>query len=264
MSEENVHTDIINEDNPITDELASSEVQIEESSNGTETETNTRPEIPEKYRGKSAEEIIEMHANAEKELSRLGNELGQNRQLVDKLLQAEATAPVQAPVEDVADWDYNPEEAAAQLVNKEVGAIKSELNQMKQATALEQFKSKYPNFESDASSSEFMDWVQASPYRVNLYNKNYQGTDLIAAAELMNGWEDVKTSTPQQSQEDLEAKRKADLKAAKMEKGSSSGTTRKNTWSRSYIRKLRLEDPQKYALHKDEIMLAYAEDRVTK
>jgi len=259
MSEENVHLDIINEDNPVTDEIIS-KVQTEEPSSGTETIEANESAIPEKYRGKSVEEIIDMHSNAERELSRLGNELGENRKLVDKVLQAELNAQPKT-VEEELDWDYAPEQAAASLVQKEVGAIKHELDQIKYDTALDKFKGKYPDFDTDTQTAEFRDWVQASTYRTNLYNKNYNGIDLVAASELMDGWQDMKSAAPEV---DLAAKRENDLKAASMEKGSSSGASRKNTWSRTYIRKLRTEHPLKYEQYKDEIALAYAEDRVTK
>ena len=43
-------------------------------------------ELPEKYRGKTAAEIAEMHRNAESELGRRSNELGQYKKLTDELL----------------------------------------------------------------------------------------------------------------------------------------------------------------------------------
>jgi hypothetical protein len=254
MSEQNVHEDIINGDNPITEQEfeASNEagVQVDESLSGT-------VDIPDRYQGKSVEDIILMHQNAEKELSRQGNELGENRKLVDKLLQTEKYSP--SPVQEEAlDWDYEPEKAAAKLVEQEVGAIKQELSQYKQARAIEKFKSQYPTFESDTASTEFMEWVNSSQYRTNLYQKNYNGIDLDAATELMQGWQENKPAPVN------EEKRQKDLKAAAMEKGASSGGSRKKMWSRAYIRDLRIKEPMKYKQHYDEIMAAYDDGRVTK
>jgi len=253
MSDNNVHEDIINGDNPITEENANFEVEIGNSLSGTET-----PAIPERYQGKSLEDIIEMHEEAEKALSRQGNELGENRKLVDKLLQTEQFNPKPAPVDETLDWDYEPEKAASRLVQQEVGAIKQELDQYKAQTALEKFKQSYPDFDSVTSSPEFMSWVAGSEYRSNLYNKNVQGVDLVAASELMQGWKD---NAPAPVNEE---KRQQDLKAGAMEKGASSGGSRKKMWSRAYIREMRIKEPMKYKQHYDEIMAAYAEDRVTK
>ena len=76
----------------------------------------------------------------------------------------------------------------------------------------------------------------------------------------MNGWNDQKSV---QVEPDTE-KRDKDLKAASMERGTSSGGSRKKTWSRTHIRDLRLNHPEQYLTKKDEIMRAYDEGRVTK
>ena len=248
MSEENVHEDIINEDNPITNQEAG-EVEIEQPSTGTETS------IPDRYQGKSVEEIIEMHRNAESALSRQGNELGETRKLIDHILQANPS-PQQKDPEPVYDWDYEPDKAAQDLVSKEVGAVKKELDEMKRQTAIEKFKSKFPTFDSDSTSPEFIDWVQKSEYRTNLYNRNYNGVDLDAATELMLAWQDNKPAPADDS------KRQEALKAASMEKGASSGGSRKKMWSRAYIRNLLKNDLPTYKANYDEIMAAYNEGRI--
>lgn len=245
---------IVDENSPISDEE-----QIEESETGTADE----PRIPERFRGKSLEDIVDMYSNLEKDHSRLGNELGQNRKLVDKLLQAELLAkqPV-ATVEDELDWNYEPEKATKTLVNSEVGKLKSELETIKRETELEKFKAKYPSYESDASSPEFIEWVQKSQYRMNLFNKNVSGIDFAAASELLDGWNDYKSDTVK-VKEDTDASRKKALRDASLEKGASGGG-RKKTWSRAYIRHLRLNEPAKYEAHANEIAAAYREGRVTK
>lgn len=247
------HEDIISEENPVTDEN-----QAEE----TGTEQEQVAQIPDKYQGKSAEEIIAMHQNAEKELSRLGNELGENRKLVDKLLQTEQFQPP-VPQEEEFDWDYDTEGSTKKLVQKEVSAVKQELDSIKQATALEKFKADFPSFQEDSGTQEFQEWVQQSEYRTNLYNKNHNGIDLVAARELMQGWNDTKAVLESLNEKSKENRQEA-LKGAALEKGSSSASSRKKKWSRSYIRHLRLHEPAKYKAHYDEIMAAYSENRVTK
>jgi len=265
MSEEVVHEDIINEDNPISEEE-----QIEESLTGTETENESNA-IPDKYRGKSAEEIIEMHTNAERELSRLGNELGDTRKLVDKLLQAEqfpGTSQQPEPEPEVYDWDYEPEKATSTLVSKEVGAVNQKLDRLERSLQLEKFESKHGNLQEIAQSvgPEFFDWINSSPLRARAYNegmhnRTLDNIDLSITDDLLTEWEKVSSS---KSKEELESKRKADLEAASMEKGASTGGSRKKTWSRAYIRHLRMYEPAKYQAHYDEIMAAYAENRLTK
>ena len=48
-----------------------------------ETPEIQEPEIPDKYRGKSAEELVQMHQEAEKLLGRQSSEVGELRKVVD-------------------------------------------------------------------------------------------------------------------------------------------------------------------------------------
>lgn len=243
---------VVNETSPEEDSGTEldQEVELQEST----------PEIPSKYQGKSLEDIVKMHEEAEKAISRQGNELGEVRKLADQLLQAELNRTVPtADTKEEADWDFSPEEAAKTLVTKEVGSVKSELDKLKQERALEKFANRHPGYQEEAQSPEFKEWVEASQYRINLYNKA-NDLDLEAAEDLFAGWEDVKPVAEDKSDED--AKRKQDLKAASMEKGASSGGSKKKIWSRAAIINMRLYDRAKYEEHRDEIMLAYAEKRV--
>ena len=227
-------------------------------------EQTPEPKIPEKFKGKSVEDIIQMYENAEKEKSRIGNELGENRKLVDKLLQAELSRTT--PVKDTAeepDWDYEPDKAAKKLVDKEVGDLKKELQAIKQKDALKEFKSKYPDYEKDASDPQFMEWVQGSKYRADLYMKNYNGVDIDAASELLDLWNERKSYANIQKENDSD-KRQEQLKAASLEKGASTGGSRKKMWSRTYIRHIRMYDKPKYEANKADILAAYDEGRVTK
>ena len=228
----------------------------------TGTEEDER-KIPEKFQGKSVEEIIDMYSNLEKDHSRLGNDLGTYRKLTDKLLQADLEKPAPKQPEEEPDWEYEPGKAAESLVKKEVGQLKSELDKTKTELALKDFKTKYPTYDKDASTPEFMEWVQKSQYRINLYNKNYQGIDLEAADELMSGWEEYKSIKSQNSTV-AEEKKKEDLKAASLEKSASSGGSRKKIWSRNEIIQMKLHDKPRYEAHRNEISAAYREGRVTK
>ena len=68
-------------------------------------------DIPEKYRGKSMQEIVKMHQEAEKLLGKQSSEVGQLRGVVDEYIQAQLSnqqAPVQQHVEDDIDFFVDP------------------------------------------------------------------------------------------------------------------------------------------------------------
>ena len=82
--------EIISEENPLSDEVET------EQGDGivSEEQVDDEPKTPTKFEGKSMDDIIEMYSNLEKDHSRLGNELGENRKLVDHFLQTD-----QRPIE---------------------------------------------------------------------------------------------------------------------------------------------------------------------
>jgi molybdopterin converting factor small subunit len=167
------------------------------------------------------------------------------------------------------DWSYEPAKATRALLDQEVGAVKEELNQLKQMTTLERFKSEYKtrgiDVDKTSQDPEFLEWVEASRYRTRLFNKNVNGLDIEAASDLLDAWEEHIKETSSHRQEvstQNELKRKSALKDAALEKGASTGSSRKKMWSSRDIINMRLNDPDKYKAHYDEIMQAYAEDRV--
>ena len=59
------------------------------------------PEIPDKYKGKTAEELVQMHQEAEKLLGRQSSEVGELRKVVDTYIQTQLTEDTQqAPQQD--------------------------------------------------------------------------------------------------------------------------------------------------------------------
>jgi len=71
-------------------------------------EQETQSEIPDKYRGKSAEDLVRMHQEAEKLLGRQSSEVGELRQVVDSYIQTQLSnqqAPQQQ--ETVDGWIFS-------------------------------------------------------------------------------------------------------------------------------------------------------------
>lgn len=230
--------------------------------------TDQGSKIPERFQGKSMEDLVNMYSNLEKDHSRLGNEVGQSRKLVDTLLQAELnrTAVKEVPKEEPTDWNYEPEKAVRNLLNNEVAPLKQELNSIKRGDALKEFERKHGNLVeiSKSMGQDFYDWVNKSKIRSSLaskglYGKDLNSIDLEVADELLSDWKDIQTIQKPDTD-----KREKDLKAAAMEKGASSGGSRAKMWSRTDIVNMRLNDPEKFEANRKEIDAAYREGRVTK
>ena len=206
---------------------------------------------------KSVDELITMNEDAQKQISRQGNEIGDLRALTDEILrkQLEDTKPKE-PTPEV-DWDYNPKEAAEQLVAEKVDAIEAKLEEGQRQRALETFTEKHPNYRDVSSSDDFREWVTNSQYRVRMYENGNAG-DFNAADDLFTEWERL---NPGEEADDSASEQKQKLKDAKMEKGGGSPATKK-IYRRADIRNLRLTDRAAYEARSDEFHLAYQEGRV--
>lgn len=222
-------------------------------------ESKQEPTIPKKYQGKTPEQIIEMHVNAEKELSRQGSELGQLRKLTDQLIQSDLskTKTVEEPGE-APDWEYEPEKAAKTLVNSEVGAVNSKLDNLEQKIMKDEFLRKHPDYLKYGESQEMADWAAKSKYRTKLYTKASEG-NFEAADEIFTAWEEMLES--QDKKDSGEEARKNNLKKASLEKGAGGGSSKK-VWSRQEIVHMKAFQPSEYAKYRKEIESAYAEKRI--
>ena len=78
------------------------------------------PSLPEKYQGKSLEEVVQMHQEAEKLLGRQSSEVGELRKVVDDYIsnQTPEPAPQQQYVEPEDDIDFftNPQGAVNRAI----------------------------------------------------------------------------------------------------------------------------------------------------
>ena len=80
---------------------------IEEPEEANQDEPSTDDDLPEKYRGKSSQEIAKMHMEAEKLLGRQSSEVGELRTIVDDFVKSQLETQKAAPQQDEEeqiDW----------------------------------------------------------------------------------------------------------------------------------------------------------------
>ena len=119
------------QEQPEKEETASEDVFSQEP-----IQQDTQDEIPDKYKGKSAEELVRMHQEAEKLLGRQSSEVGELRQVVDSYIQTQLSqqqAPNQQQDETVDEVDFfsDPETAVKRAIEnhpkiKEAEAVSNE------------------------------------------------------------------------------------------------------------------------------------------
>jgi hypothetical protein len=226
-------------------------------------EEQQEEEIPDRYKGKTAKDLIRMHQEAEKLMGRHSKEVGDLRRVVDDFIKAQTVAK-EAPIEEDVDFFSDPKKAVEVAVSrhpkiKEAERMSAELARQ---TALQQLQSAHPEYQDILSDENFKEWVGKSKVRSELLSRADQRFDFDAADELFSSWKErqvlVKTTVETQK-----ADRKQQIKQASTGnvKGSAEPMSRK-IYKRSEIIDLMRNNPQRYMDMQPEIMAAYAEGRV--
>jgi hypothetical protein len=234
--------------------------------------------IPDKYRGKTLEEVIQMHQQAESRLGVMGNDLGVQRKLTDRLLDLKRETDLgnnSSPTKVTIKSDElleNPTEALDRHAASREQATNLRLSQMEATLAAQAFVTKHSDYhEYGANNVEFQNWLQASPLRARAAAAASRG-DWSAADDLLTEFKSAKkTATTDDDEGAIEVVEKPDKLArarnVQLESSSQSNAgARKNgkVYSRAALMRLRVEKPDTY--YNDdfqvEITRAYAEGRV--
>jgi hypothetical protein len=232
----------------------------------------TEPEVPEKYKGKSLDQIVKMHQEAEKLIGRQAQEVGESRKLLDEYIKQQLNSTKtdsQPSKQQEIDWFEDPVKAVNQAVENNPifkQLQEQQAQQLKQA-ALSTIEKSHPDFVSIAQSEDFTQWVKDSKIRMQLFAQA-NDYDVDAAMELLGTYKSIKGIQEQKSQKtdvtlqkaEVEARTKT-LKAAGVQQGGS-GEMSKPIYRRVDLIRLRMQDPERYNAMQDDIMQAYNEGRV--
>ena len=255
------------------EELGQSEFDAVDEQQQRAASSNTAPveqqqqvsNVPDKYRGKSLEDIVTMHQEAEKLIGRQAQEVGEVRRLADELLKQQLSSkPVQPPVvENEVDFFEDPQSAIRKAVTNhpDVLAAKQASQQLRQIQTQAMLNKKHPDFADVVRDGEFIEWVKASPMRLNIYAMADANYDFAAADELLTTFKQIRTSKTQQTTDAGNAVRKQNLSAASVDVGGT-GESSKKVYRRADLIRLRMTDPNRYEALEPEIRAAYNEGRV--
>ena len=244
-----------------------SELEAEEQKQAPVETKPEAPKIPEKYAGKSLEEIVQMHQEAEKLIGRQAQEVGEVRKLADQLLKQQLSNKQpelpQKQEENELDFFEDPKTAIQKAVaqHPDVLAAKQAAMQLKQIQTQAALLKKHPDFTQVIQDPEFSGWVKASPIRLNMFAMADAQYDFAAADELISTFKQLKTVKAAQTVEAAKQARSTDMKAAAVDV-SGTGESSKKVYRRADLIRLRMSDPDRYNALQDEIMAAYAEGRV--
>ena len=224
------------------------------------------PDIPDKYKGKTAEELVQMHQEAEKLLGRQSSEVGELRKVVDTYIQTQLTDNNQEAPNQVEEVDFftDPNKAVDLAIQNHPKIKEAEelTKQYKASTALSELQRKHPDMQQILQDANFAEWIKASPVRTRLFVAADQHYDHEAADELFNLWKERQNIVQKTAQVEEIARKQTVKAAATGNARGSNESAPKKIYRRADIINLMKNDPERYAALSDEIMRAYAEKRV--
>tara|TARA_B110000908_G_scaffold63943_1_gene77768 strand:- start:339 stop:1148 length:810 start_codon:yes stop_codon:yes gene_type:complete len=231
-------------------------------------ESNEAEAVPDKYNGKSLEDVVRMHQEAEKLLGRQSSEVGDLRKVVDSYIntQLDDQAPTQAPdTDEDIDFYSDPEKAMSRAIDNHpsVRAAEQSTRAYQQQSSMARLKEAHPDSQEIVTDPKFGEWIQASNIRTKMFIAADQNFDLEAANELFSLWKDRSGSINQTLQAEKQGRQKAVKEGSNgYTRGNPDSSLSKKIYRRADIIKLMKTDPERYLALSDDIQLAYAEKRV--
>ena len=258
---------------PVQEAVVEEAVEVEATAEpeGNVVEESTQADIPAKYSGKTLEEVIEMHQNVEQALGKQGSEVGEQRKLIQSLLEAQnkAQATIEEPQEEESSFEEafytDPAGAVNKAIEKHPDVLKArqQIAQQEQQAKLSVLEKAYPDWETRVADKDFQAWVGASEIRKDIFRKADTEYRPDFAIELFDMYD--KINMVQKTQE-VKKKEKAKVDKALRQTVSETRSTQsvggKKMYRRSDLINLQITDPNRYASLSDEIQEAYAEGRV--
>jgi len=223
-----------------------------------------KPELPDKYRDKSLDEIVRMHQEAEKLIGKQAQEVGEVRKLADELIKQNLGSRQQTRQEEPeVDFFENPQKAVQRTVDNhpDILAARQVTQEMRRAQIQQRLAQEHPDFGDIAKEQDFANWVKSSPIRIKIFEQADSGYDFDSANELLSTYKQLRSVKQKQTSDDGEVTRKQNLKAVGVDVGGS-GESSKKVYRRADLIRLKMQDPNRYDALSDEIMAAYQEGRV--
>jgi len=230
-----------------------------------ETVEQISNEIPEKYQGKSLDDIIKMHQEAEKLIGKQAQEVGEVRKLADELIKQNINKNHENITQQEPEVDFfeDPKKAIQNTVDRhpDVLAAKQATLEFKKMQIQQKLSKDHPDYIDIVQNNDFVNWVKESPVRLGLYAKADGEFDYDSANELLSTYKALRSVKSKQVENDGKEVRKQSLKAATVDTGGS-GESSRRVYRRADLIRLKMTDPQRYEALSDEIMKAYQEGRV--
>jgi hypothetical protein len=232
--------------------------------------------IPEKFKGKTAEEIAASYTALESEIGRMRNELGDYRSMTDRFLSLEEKRVADLGKAGAEDFEIdptdllaNPEKVLDEYYEHRRGSdpayteLQSRLDRLEGTLGQSTLQQHHADAVEITSDPKFQTWLGANPYRANIAQQAIQNQDASALDYLLTEWKERQgTQSPAEStQQPSETEAARSVATESSSSGNASETTQER-FSRRKLVQLKMRNPEEYSAMSERILLAYAQGRV--
>ena len=224
--------------------------------------------VPDKFKDKSLEDVINSYTNLESEYGRKNNEVGELRKLTDEILRQSVAGNTAAEVHsnevgfDELIEDPNAAIDKALAKNPRLAALEAGVHASAQVEAHKAILARHEDADTIVASAEFQRWVGASPSRARMFADASNSLDAAMAAEIIDLYKGTVQSATDAATELRDNKASESLKLATNEKGGKKAAKSKKVYKRSELIRLKISNPTRYESMRTEINAAYTEGRV--
>lgn len=255
-------------------QVGSAEEQEAEAEGEDKQETTEEPpeeeKLPEKYRGKSIQDVVQMHQNAERAMHQKANELNdlEKRLLkgiddaIDRQLGNDSKDKPIVSMEELLEDPQGAILKVVQSVNKQASSESEEVAPQVEVMTEEQFITKHEDHEAIGGSEEFANWLQAAPARLHKLTDALEKNDYGVADELLVSFKEVHPEIAAKKKEADTEREEAEKTLSGTRSSRSSNKSKGQMIKESTIIKKMNSDPDWYVTNSAEINQAYEDGRV--
>lgn len=234
--------------------------------------------IPEKFKGKTAEDIAKSYVELEKHQGSLNNQLGDYRSMTDRFLSLEekrvadlGKAGVEPYEIDPTELLANPEKVLEEYFEHRKGndteytELQDRLDRIEGQVGQSSIQAKHADANDITADPAFQAWVNSNSVRMEIAQSAVQNKDIDKLDYLLTGWKESNPGTADTSTDTPQRTELQNARRVSTETTSASGNTSTDSGKRFSRRKLvhlKMSNPDEYAAMSDEILLAYSQKRV--
>jgi hypothetical protein len=234
--------------------------------------------IPEKFKGKTAEEIAQSYVELERHQGSLNNQLGDYRSMTDRFLSIEEKRVADLETTEQEEFEIDPtellanpgkvldeyyEHRSAQDPNQ--ATLLARLDQLEGQVGQSALANKHDDATKVLSTPEFQAWVGEDSFRGRIAQQAVASKDVEALDYLLTQFKGTSSTaqadTANESGQQSEVSRAQSVATESSSSGNASASSEKR-FSRRKLVHLKMTNPDEYSARSDEILLAYAQKRV--